>query len=526
MILIVDDEPGILQLCERLLGKAGYPTLTASTPNQAVEILSHEPVSLLLADIRMPGMNGFQLMEIARNHHPDLTIILMTGYGTVDVAIEALRHGADSLILKPFEGAELLQSVEKAILDHQRRLDSVRLRILRPLFDTTKLFFSETNQDKLWKLALVVLCENLSCNIAGVLQPTEGNFQLIESRGQTLTPETIRQLSEIRELESNGQEGIKINIRRNVPEYPHSLIQALTQNSIQSLLIAPVNFKGNKFLLLTTRNESQSPFQEADLEMLVILARQVAAAMENARLYTELSASLASLEKSQKALIQAEKLAAAGRLTASIAHEINNPLQSLSSCLDLAGRSELPIDVRQKYLEVAQKELERLMITVQHMLDLYRPKAREKQWINLIEIIDHVLTLFESQLREHQIQVHTHYAESIPGLLAIKDQIQQVILNLLLNSVEAMPGGGEIFIEASGNKDNVEVIIEDTGSGISDAERSRIFEPFVSTKPNGTGLGLAVSYGIVQAHGGSLELLTNHGRGARFRIVLPTGGGL
>jgi signal transduction histidine kinase len=111
-------------------------------------------------------------------------------------------------------------------------------------------------------------------------------------------------------------------------------------------------------------------------------------------------------------------------------------------------------------------------------------------------------------------------------LLAIKDQIQQVILNLLLNSVEAMPGGGEIFIEASGNKDNVEVIIEDTGSGISDAERSRIFEPFVSTKPNGTGLGLAVSYGIVQAHGGSLELLTNHGRGARFRIVLPTGGGL
>jgi two-component system sporulation sensor kinase A len=158
------------------------------------------------------------------------------------------------------------------------------------------------------------------------------------------------------------------------------------------------------------------------------------------------------------------------------------------------------------------------------MLELFRPGAKDRQWTDLDNVIQRVLALLEPQMQKFGIQVDTKYIS--PGLLilAVTDQIQQVFLNLLLNSIEAMPSGGEIFIQTSRVREGLEIIIEDTGPGIPEVEHERIFEPFISSKENGTGLGLAVSYGVIQAHGGSLELMSGRGKGACFRIVLPTGG--
>jgi signal transduction histidine kinase len=163
------------------------------------------------------------------------------------------------------------------------------------------------------------------------------------------------------------------------------------------------------------------------------------------------------------------------------------------------------------------------MVTVQRMLDLYRPGARERQWIDLEEIFDRVLTLLESQLRKTNVKVHTQFADDMPNVLVVSSQIQQVILNLLLNSIEAMRDGGDIFINVGYSKEGVEVVLTDTGGGVLESERERIFEPFVSTKEDGTGLGLSVSYGIIQAHGGTIELLPESDKGASFRIVIPAG---
>jgi signal transduction histidine kinase len=111
----------------------------------------------------------------------------------------------------------------------------------------------------------------------------------------------------------------------------------------------------------------------------------------------------------------------------------------------------------------------------------------------------------------------------MPNILVVSSQIQQVILNLMLNSIEAMPNGGEVIINVGYGKEGVEIVLTDTGCGILDSERERIFEPFVSTKEDGTGLGLSVSYGIIQAHGGTIELLPDRDQGASFRIIIPTG---
>jgi len=277
-------------------------------------------------------------------------------------------------------------------------------------------------------------------------------------------------------------------------------------------------------ILLAGKNIRDACFSTSDLEIASILAQQAGVALENARLHSDLLENIRQVEESQRALIQAEKMAVAGRLTASIAHEINNPLQSVRNCMHLAGRMELTSEQRQNYNQMAKLELDRLMQTVQQMLDYFRPGSVERKPINLNEIVQRVLSLVDNQLVENNIQYQVHYAPDLPQVKAVSDQIQQVLLNLILNAMEAMPTGGNLLITTRALDDEVEILVEDSGPGIALQDRERIFEPFISTKDGGTGLGLAVSYGIITAHGGSLGIVEGAGPGACFRICLPMGG--
>ena len=153
------------------------------------------------------------------------------------------------------------------------------------------------------------------------------------------------------------------------------------------------------------------PFRGADLEMFFVLARQAVVAMENARLYEDLRAYVRRVEESQDALLRAEKMAAAGRLTASIAHEVNNPLQSVQNCLHLAGREDMVPEKRKEYFELAQNELERLMKTMHRMLDFYRPGAVKVEQLDILELLQHVLSLASQQLSQRHIEVKKEFPE-------------------------------------------------------------------------------------------------------------------
>jgi signal transduction histidine kinase len=272
------------------------------------------------------------------------------------------------------------------------------------------------------------------------------------------------------------------------------------------------------------RNLNEPHFRESDLELFQILARQAAAALENARLYAEQLDYVRKVEDSQKALLQAEKMAAAGRLSASIAHEVNNPLQAVQNCLHLAGREDLPAEKRQEYFNLARTELERLTITVRRMLDFYRPGATSLETVDLVEMLQYILNLMSKQLSEANVKVVVDFFGKISPIQAVGSQIQQVFINLILNAVDAMPEGGVLKIIARQLKGGVELLFQDQGKGIPEEKQSNIFEPFFSTKDGGTGLGLTVSYNIITAHGGTLEYLSERVPGACFRIFLPIGG--
>jgi signal transduction histidine kinase/CheY-like chemotaxis protein len=520
-VLVVDDEAGIAALCKRILSRAGYDVTSLTDPRAAIEHLQQQRVDLLVVDIRMPEVDGFDVISRAQMVQPDIAVLVMTGFGTVETAIRALRQGVDGLLLKPFERSdELLSSVRQVLTDNQRKRDTARMQALRPLFNVTETLFSETDRDKLIELILTAITDHLHCSSAAYYQVEKGNVQTVAQRGRVFEVDHENFAADlIRRVNADGNP-IVINATGPGEANAQSLLTTL---GLGSAILIPIARSNLHSVLFAARDASGAPFRGADLEMFFVLARQAVVAMENARLYEDLRSYVKRVEESQQALLRVEKMAAAGRLTASIAHEVNNPLQSVQNCLHLAGHENVSPEKRKEYFELAKKELDRLMKTMQRMLDFYRPGAARVEAVDLLELLGHVLSLTSQQLSLKDITIKTELPKSLPIIYAVSSQVQQIFFNLILNSLDAMSGGGELTITARPVKNGVEMTFEDNGPGIPEDRRENIFEPFFSTKEGGTGLGLTVSYNIVTAHGGTLDLINGRGSGACFRLFLPMG---
>lgn len=521
-VLVVDDEPSVALLCRRVLERADFAAEAVTDPRESIAHLQQKAIDLLLVDIRMPEIDGFELMSIARRHQPNIAVVIMTGFGTVETAIEALRQGADGLILKPFsETKELVRSVREALERSRQKQEVARLQALRPLFNITEALFAETNPDRLLDLILNAIRGHLRCDHAGFYRHNSGQdtLALIAQIGRPLPGERID--PDGGPLGRAAALGLLIAVNEEGPG-EETLQSVVREHHLGSVLCAPAAFGEDPRSVLSAGRDPGAPFfSEADAEMFGILARQAGAALENARLYAELREYVRQVEESQQALIQAEKMAAVGRLMASIAHEINNPLQAVRNCLHLASREELTMEKRKEYLDLSESELNRLMKTMRRMLDFSRPSRLEREPAGVNVLIERVLQLLEKQLEEKDVVVHLDLTEDLPGVEVAPNQIQQVFFNLILNAMDAMPEGGEIYLESSYQNGTVQILVEDTGPGVPEGIRENIFEPFVSTRSHGTGLGLSVSYNILAAHEGSLELVTDRGKGACFRVALP-----
>jgi signal transduction histidine kinase len=358
--------------------------------------------------------------------------------------------------------------------------------------------------------------ELLSSDYAGLFNLVDRQFHLISGEGESIS-NAFRGLF-VKIIENN--EPLILN---NGDLAESEVADSLTKLGLSSFICVP-NTIGNDFnILMVGRSAKEKQFGAADADWLALLSRQAAIAMENARLYSELQEHVSQIQKSQQALIRAEKMAAVGRLTTSIAHEINNPLQSVRNCLHLIEHGDLSEGSLNHYITLVTEEIDRLMKISKRMLDFYRPGALDRQVEDVNSLVDRVLKLLEAQLKRNKIQVNQDFADDLPHVIVVGNQIQQAILNIVLNAMEAMPDGGEILIQTGMVDHHVIIRIEDTGSGVPVIVRENIFEPFVSTKEERLGLGLTVSYGIVTAHGGNLELLLKSGRGAQFQIILPAG---
>lgn len=231
----------------------------------------------------------------------------------------------------------------------------------------------------------------------------------------------------------------------------------------------------------------------------------------------------ARLRSAQAEMIHREKLAAMGRLVAQLSHEINNPIYNIQNCLEALERRGDPNDPNREFLTLAQEELSRMASLTRRLLDQSRPQSDASSLINLNSVLTRVLTLAGPELKARGVEVIAELAPDLPPVVAHPEAIQQVLANLVANASDAMPGGGRLRVATRADGDAVEVVVEDTGAGISEQDLPHIFEAFYTTKPavTGIGLGLFVSEGIIRGHRGRIDVESTPGSGSRFTVRLP-----
>lgn len=235
----------------------------------------------------------------------------------------------------------------------------------------------------------------------------------------------------------------------------------------------------------------------------------------------KLSDVYAQLQASFEQLRRADRLSALGELSAGLAHEIRNPLGSIEGAMQILCRPELPAETRQEFGDLGQKEVDRLKGLLTHFLNFARPQTPMRSPTEPLQLLESVGRLAAETARMSGVKVRIESADRVPAVSLDPEQIKQVLLNLVINAIQAMPAGGEVVLRTFSKTDAVILQVQDEGTGIPSEDLERVFNPFVTTRPGGTGLGLSIAYQIVSQHGGHIAAQKNPERGMTFAVTLP-----
>lgn len=239
------------------------------------------------------------------------------------------------------------------------------------------------------------------------------------------------------------------------------------------------------------------------------------------RINVELQTAYAELRQTVGQLLQAERLSSLAEIASGVVHEIRNPLGAIKGAVEIL-EDELAADSpRREFAHIAKTEVERIDKLVQEFFHFARAKEPQKSLANVNEIVHSVKILIENQAAAQNVKISENLDKHLPAVSLDPEQIKQVLLNLAINSLQAMPEGGEIVFRTFRKDDQLHIETEDTGGGIDEAIKAKIFNPFFTTKDKGLGLGLSVAYKIISQHGGRIEVL-NTSNGTKFAIILPT----
>jgi len=289
------------------------------------------------------------------------------------------------------------------------------------------------------------------------------------------------------------------------------------EEGIRMVVDSPLIFQDRIVGIIRIFFGEERTLSEEEFNFLIFTSRQGACAIEKTRLIH------GQRERYEQLALRTEKLSALGRMAAGIAHEINNPLTGIllyGSNLTKKTSDESAI---KEGLSIIVREAKRCKGIVQNLLEFSRDKTPERSLASVNEIIEKTLDILENEIHLHHVSVKNYLSREMPDILLDVNLIQQVFVNLLVNALEAIQENGSITIHTRMSPDQTYEIVEisDTGCGISQEHMSKIFDPFFSTKSNGTGLGLAVSYGIIQKHEGDIQVSSRPGQGTRFTIQIP-----
>lgn len=539
LVLVADDERNAVMLLTRILERDGFAVESAQDGITALEKVRTLHPDLILMDVQMPRMNGFEVTERLREDPATerIPVIFVTAAAREpsDVA-HGFQIGAADYVRKPYNYHELLARVHSKI--RARQLED-RLQRRSEELEALVRIGGEFNQ----RLGLAELTELILSIARQELGALHAELFLFDNELKPILYRDAthgeRPLDEVEAILAAPDSPVSMVFHTGEPVLitdsdeegaPSAYLGAL---NLRAASAAPLKHHGHLLGILAIAHTEAGQFNEDVLRMLRSMGEQAALAVRNAQLHAALQIYAQNLEAmveertqqltaTQAQLIQNEKLAALGRMAAGIAHEVNNPLQPILGCLEVAIEeieTGQPVDA--EGLRLAEGEVQRIKTIVSRLLDFSRPVPSSMSEIpDFRAMIQEVLIMARKQLERMGIAVQVDL-QPVRPLTGNPIQLKQVILNLILNAMEAMPTGGTVGITLVPVENGIMLAISDTGVGMDDQTMERIFEPFYTTKGDGTGLGLAVSYGIIQGHGGDLRVESEPGRGSRFTIWLP-----
>lgn len=380
-VVVIDDDSNILQLLSLVLTRNGYNVITTTSPVEGLEIIEHHQPELVLLDYMMPQLDGLTLLKQIHERFPLSSVIMFTGKGNEEIAVQVMKAGASEYISKPFNNQKLLE-----------RLDNV-LRI-----------------------------------------------RSIELHNRELQLEQSRLMAEIESWNRELQERV--------------------------------------------REKTEA------------------------------------LQKAQNEIAQSEKLAALGYFSAGMAHDIRNPLNSIALFIQLLRQATTDPE-QHEYQDKILKEVERIDAIVRNLLDVSRRNRTISTTIRINDAIDDSLAFFAPQIESAGIEVIKKYAHDLPFIKADSCELGQIFTNLFLNAFDEMPIDGKLLLETESDGKRIIIRITDNGRGIPPEIKDNIFEPFVSSKPKGSGMGLPVVKRIVTMYQGTIDVESTSASGTTFNVCLP-----
>jgi len=500
-ILMVDDEPAKLLSYDVILSDLGENLIHASSPRKALNILLEKDIALVLMDVSMPEMDGFELADVIRQHprFEKTAIIFISGVHLTDTdRILGYRRGAVDYISVPII-PEVLRAKVGVFTELHRKTRQLE-RLNRDLEEVVK---ARTEELRLSETQFRKRAELLELASEAIIERDIGGEIRFWNAGAESLYGWPREEAVGRDLH---------DLLKTTFPVPRSRIDEALQNAGQ--------WQGN--LTQTTQDGRE----------IVVAFRKILNREENAIL--EVGRDITTQLRAEEALRENEKLAAMGRFAGIIAHEINNPLAAITNIFYLLrGHPSLDEDARH-IADMADQELQRVSHITKQTLSFYR----ESKWpvpVMLHELVEDVLGLQEHALHNLRIAVDKRYASSFP-VHGFPVELRQVVMNLISNAMQALPSGGQMRIRVFNatdwvtNQHGTALCVTDTGVGIRPDDARHLFEPFYSTKSSkGTGLGLWISKGIVQKYGGQITFRCyRHKDGAItcFRVFIPSGGAL
>jgi signal transduction histidine kinase/CheY-like chemotaxis protein len=529
-VLVVDDERSVRVFSVRVLDRLGYEAKSVASGEEGLELLGREHFDVLITDVMMPGMTGIELLTQARVLVPNLAVIVVTGFGTLDLATKALRAGAQDFLSKPFGTPDLEAAVEHALSQMRIAEERMRFRVLLPLFDL--------NRGSLQDVDIKALCSDIveiAKNETGadgaallLIDDARGAEHLVLQATAGQVPDALSQCAPLLADMREGDEALMVT----ADDAPSGEIaQHMCKAGVGSVLCTPLSAPNRSIgLLALTKKSRQDSFGKGDIEMISALAMHGATLIENALLVTKLEAWNRDLEArveartrelkvAQEKLLRSERLATIGKLGAGIAHELRNPLGVVSNSVyylkSRLGDTQAKVA---KHLNIIEREVGAANKIISDLMGFVRTTDVEVTPSDPANLVKHTL---ERSMIPPEVKVHTDLGSDLPLVLVDADKIEQVFHNLINNAVQAMSDGGDLTVRTMARNGHVSFSFEDTGEGISSENLNRIFEPLFTTKSKGIGLGLALVKLLVEAHQGEISVYSREGVGSTFTVALP-----